>query len=161
MATATVAANTAEYVNPIITSTRNVFEMMLGCTPKRTGLMLRGDNTPKYEVSAIIGLTGQVAGTIVVSFSQASGGEIVKRILGSDSPTLIPDITDAVGELTNMIAGSAKAKLEHLNLSLSIPNVITGADHRVVYQSGVTPICILFESEIGPFVIEFGFTGMS
>jgi len=62
-----------------------------------------------------------------------------------------------VGELTNMIAGAAKAQLAHLELSISIPNIVTGPDHVVHYPTEVTPICILFESELGDFIIEVGF----
>jgi len=57
-----------------------------------------------------------------------------------------------------MIAGSAKAQLEHLEASISIPNIITGKGHTVHYPSNVSPICIAFDSEIGTFTIEAGFS---
>lgn len=154
-------ASTVDYVNPVISATRNVFETMLECTPRRTGLRLRTAGLPGHEISAVIGVTGKVAGTIVVSFAKTLALEVLRRMVGTVASEIDPDVCDAVGELTNMIAGGAKAKLEHLDLSISIPNIVIGADHSVMYPSAVQPICILFDSEIGPFMIEFGFTSLS
>ncbi len=64
---------TAEFVNPIIGSTISVFEMMLGCTPKRTGLSLKADHIPEHELSAVIGISGKAAGTLVLSLSKSVG----------------------------------------------------------------------------------------
>ena len=57
-----------------------------------------------------------------------------------------------------MIAGSAKAQLAQLELSISIPNIVSGKDHTVHYPSDVKPLCIIFESDIGPFAVEVGFS---
>src|ERR1700761_8020969 len=46
MTTSTASSRTVDCVNPVISATRNVFEMMLGCSPKRKGLMLKGQGTP-------------------------------------------------------------------------------------------------------------------
>ena len=61
-----------------------------------------------------------------------------------------------MGELANIIAGSAKAKLENLKLSVSLPTVITGKGHCIEFPRKVTPICIPFDSEWGPVTVEVG-----
>ena len=146
-ATTTSFVQTADYVNPLITAPRTVFEMMLKETM-----------APKHELSAIIGVTGKVAGTIVLSLSRGAALEVFNRMVGIEVSEIDSDVCDAVGKLTNMIADSAKAQLERLQLSISIPNIISGKDHTVHYPSNVTPICIIFDSEIGPFAIEVSFT---
>ena len=163
MKTATAASfvQTADYVNPLITATRTVFEMMLGCTPNRTGMVLKETMAPKHDLIAIIGVAGNAAGTIVLSLSRSAALEVLNRMVGIEVSEIDSDVCDAVGELTNMIAGSAKAQLERLQLSISIPNIISGKDHTVHYPSNVTPICIIFDSEIGPFAIEVGFTSVN
>jgi len=65
-------------------------------------------------------------------------------------------IVDAIGELTNMIAGAAKAKLENLQLSLGLPTVILGRSTRIAFPSRATPISIPFRSDLGPLIIEVG-----
>lgn len=155
---ANASALTAEFINPILQSTKSVFEMMLGCVPKRTGLVLKENMEPKFELSAVIGVTGRVAGTIVVSLSKTAAIQVLNRMVGGEADEINTEVCDAVGELTNMIAGSAKAQLAQLELSISIPNLISGKDHNVHYPSDVKPICIVFDSDIGPFAVEVGFS---
>ena len=152
------AALTAEYVNPVIRATKDVFEMMLGCTPRRTGLMLKDDKAPRYAVSGVIGVTGRAVGTIVFSLSQPMALAVLKQMVGTEATALNSEVCDAVGELTNMIAGAAKAQLAHLDLSISLPNVVSGEAHILHYPSDIQPFCILFDSDLGQFMIEAGFS---
>ena len=154
------ATLTAEYINPVLVATRSVFETMLNCTPKRTGLLLKEHMRPHHEVSGVIGISGKAAGTIVLSLSREVALEVLNRMVGVRATEIDTEVCDAVGELTNMIAGSTKAQLERLELSISIPNIVSGKDHEVRFPSDVKPICIAFESEMGPFAIEVGFTGL-
>ena len=152
------AMTTTQCVNPVIVATRNVFEMMLECTPRRTGLWLKEGEASDHAVSAVIGVTGEASGTIVVSFSREVAIEVLRRMVGTVAESVNREVCDAVGELTNMIAGGAKSQLTNLNLSISIPNIVTGTNHSVLYPSDIQPICIRFESDIGPFTIEVGFS---
>ena len=56
----------------------------------------------------------------------------------------------------NIIAGNAKAALEHLDLSVSLPTVITGKNHCIEFPTKVTPICIPFTSPWGDIAVEVG-----
>jgi chemotaxis protein CheX len=152
---------TADYINPVISATRTVFETMMDCTPVRTELVLKENMSPTFEVSAVIGVTGKAAGTIVLSLARCTALEVLNRMIGTEAEEINTEVCDAVGELTNMIAGTAKAKLEQFELSISIPNIISGKDHSIHYPSNVTPICIVFDSEIGPFAVEVGFSSLS
>jgi chemotaxis protein CheX len=76
----------------------------------------------------------------------------------SENTEINEDVIDAVGELTNMVAGAAKAKLEEYELSVSLPTVITGQDHDVRFPSDVTPICVPFATKWGAVTLEVGFS---
>jgi chemotaxis protein CheX len=147
----------ADYVNPVIQSAIDVFAKMLSCKAKRVDLKLKDSTTPMYELSAIIGVSGKATGTYVLSLSEQVAIEILNRMVGIKATGLDDDVCDAAGEILNMIAGQAKAKLEKLQLSLSLPSMITGKNHEMRYPSDVRAICVLFESEMGPFAIEVGF----
>ncbi len=151
---------TAEYVNPLISATKSVFEMMLNCTPVRTSLRLRTSEDTRFEVSAVIGISGRAVGTVVLNLSQSAACQVLRRMVGIDCNDISTEVCDAVGELTNMIAGSAKAQLAKYELSLSLPNVVSGGDHIIHFPSDIQPIVISFDSEIGPMTIEVGFTGL-
>jgi len=162
MTTAAPAAPVApaispDYINPVIQSTIDVFQMMLDCKARRTDLQLKTSTKPMHELSAIIGVSGKASGTYVLSLSKEVSLEILRRMIGIEATEIDDDVRDAAGEILNMIVGQAKAQLEKLELSLSLPSMITGRDHDVRYPSNVQPICLMFDSEIGPFALEVGF----
>ncbi len=155
--TATAAVQTADYINPVLASAKATFETILGCTPKRSGMEL-ASATAKYDVSAIIGITGSATGTVVVSLSAEAAFAALERMVGVKPDTIDGDVLDAVGEVCNMIAGGAKSKLDSHQLAISIPNMVSGPGHQIHYPSNVQPIRLQFESEIGPFCIDVGFS---
>jgi len=146
-----------EYINPFVTSVKNTFGTMLGCQVRRGPLVLKQDHSPQHEVSGVIGLSGRAAGTVVLSFSAPLAIKAASILLMTELPQINDEVLDAVGELTNMVAGGAKAELEEYRLAVSLPNVITGKGHVVHFPSEVTPIGIPFETEWGPLTLEVGF----
>ncbi len=146
----------AEYINPFMSSLSNAFETMLSCPVHRGKLAFKSAETPVFEVSGVIGLSGSAVGTVVLSLSREVAIKAAGAMLMIEATELNSDVVDAVGELTNMVAGAAKAQLEELKLSISLPNVIIGIGHEVHFPSNVTPICVPFTCEWGPLAIEVG-----
>lgn len=145
-----------EYINPFLSSAVNVFRTMLKCELRRGQPYLKGHVQPDHEISGVIGLTGKAVGTVVLSLGRDVALQATEAMLG-DSPTeLDADVVDAVGELTNMIAGHAKMQLEHLSMSISLPNVIIGKNHTVQFPSNTTPICIPFDCDWGSVGVDVG-----
>lgn len=143
-----------EYINPFIIGVTNTFSTMASCPLTRGAPRLKGGEESLYDVSGVIGLSGEAVGTVVLSLSTAVALKAASSMLMMEVTEINADVTDAVGELTNMVAGSAKSKLEELHLSISLPSVITGQGHIVRFPSEVTPICIPFDSEWGPVKLE-------
>lgn len=148
----------AAYINPFLTSTISAFDTMLGCALTRGTPAVKDGSAPEHEVSGIIGLSGKARGIVVLGLSRTAALCAAEVLLQERPAEINSDVTDAVGELANIIAGGAKAKLEHLNMSVSLPTVITGKCHIVEFPSKVTPICIPFESDWGPITVEVGLT---
>ncbi len=143
-----------KFINPFLTATVSVFDTMLGCTLTRETPYIKSGSQPSHEVSGIIGLSGKAQGMVVLSLSREAALGVTEAMLQERPDTINSDVTDAVGELTNIIAGSAKGQLEHLEMSVSLPTVITGKSHAIEFPSRVTPICIPFQSEWGAVAIE-------
>jgi chemotaxis protein CheX len=84
------------------------------------------------ESGEIAGMVGMVAppmkGTLLISFTKPSILQIMQNMLGEKHADLSDEVSDAVGELTNMIYGSAKTALNQLgyNFEMAIPTVIRG-----------------------------------
>ncbi len=147
-----------EYINPFLNSTISAFDTMLQCTLKRGTPFAKEHHHPENEVSGIIGLSGQAQGTVVLGLNRDAALNATEAMLLERPAEINSDVTDAIGELANIIAGGAKAKLEHLQLSIGLPTVITGKGYCVQFPSKVVPICIPFESEWGSITVEVGLT---
>ncbi len=147
-----------EYINPFVLSVINVFRTMVGIELQRGDPFVKRGFQPRHDISGIIGLSGKAKGTVVLCLEREMALTTTAALLGMkpDSTQITADVIDAVGELTNMIAGGAKAKLAQFEMSVSLPTVITGRGHCIEFPSGTNPICIPFDCSIGILDVEVG-----
>ncbi len=150
-----------EYINPFVVSTRSVFATMLGWEITRGAPYVKDTHQPHHDVSGVIGLSGRAKGTVVLSLDRDVALAATEALLGERPHEIGEEVVDAVGELANMIAGGAKAKLEEFAMRVSLPSVITGKAHTVQFPSRATKIAIPFESEVGPLMVEVGLVEQS
>jgi len=108
----------------------------------------------KYDVSAIIAMTGGVEGTCVLSFTTSTSINIIKAFTGMDVTVEDDDFTDAIGELVNMIAGGAKTLFDASNISISCPTVVVGNGHIVHGHKDTVCIGIPCTCSCGEFAVE-------
>jgi len=148
----------AEFINPFLNATKNVIETMAQTPVKAQKPQLKNGNITFGEVTGIIGMASEnVSGTMVVSFSETCILKIVGNMLMEEpKPKIDDEIIDAVGELTNMICGGAKAELAKLNhkFDLATPTMIVGKGVEISHYSDQPTIAIPFNTEAGDFVIE-------
>src|SRR5210317_183813 len=115
-------------INPFINATINVLETMAFITVSPGKPYAKTDNLAVGDVSGVLGLTGVANGTISVTFEEKCILAIVSNMFGEIMMELNNEITDAVGELTNMISGQARRELEEMGkiFNAAIPSVVTG-----------------------------------
>ncbi|MDR0870958.1 MAG: chemotaxis protein CheX [Planctomycetaceae bacterium] len=147
-----------EFINPFIVAVTKTLETMVGCKVTREPPMLKKNPQTLYPISGVIGLSGVVAGTVVLTMSAQLALKSASVMLMEEQKAFNPDVFDAIGELTNVIAGNAKAQLEEYKLSLSLPNVITGEATELRFPENCQPITIPFSTDFGPLAVEIGFT---
>ena len=77
-------------------------------------------------------------------------------MLGENFTETNAEVRDAVGEITNMISGDARKRLEAngLVITAAIPTVVFGKSHRINHVMGGPSIIIPFETDEGPFVVD-------
>jgi chemotaxis protein CheX len=141
------------YINPFISATIACFNTMIALSVKPGNPELKREPFISYDISGIIGISGDAQGSISISFEKDIAVKIISAMLGS-SVTDGPDLVDAIGELANIIAGNAKSGLSQFSLSISLPNVIIGKNHVLSNQSGTQSIVIPFYSDLGKFNME-------
>jgi len=149
------------FVNAFLNGTISVLKTMAFVEPKPGKPYLKKDALARGDVSGIIGLAGSVTGSMALSFSEEAILKIVSNMLGEEMKEVNGDITDAVGEITNMISGVARKELESIGLTISaaIPTVVSGKGHSIKHVLGGPSIIIPFEIEEGPFVVDVCMSG--
>jgi len=151
-----------DFINPVISSLEEIFDTMLSCPLQRVGLALKENNTCLHPISGIIGISGKTAiGTVVLSLSTPVALKAASTMLMTEILEPNEDVMDAVGELTNMVSGSTKAKLSRYNLSMGLPSVFHGNNCRIHFPTSSHPIAIPFQSPWGALALEVGFSFMS
>jgi chemotaxis protein CheX len=139
------------YINPFLEASLLLFRKYLGLDLHNENPRLAADPNNLLEVSAIIGLTGDARGAIVLSFSRETAIRMVSVFAERQYQALGKDVIDGVGELVNIIAGNAKRGLTMFRLEISLPGVITGNKYKIDWPMGVPVITIPFTSRLGNF----------
>jgi chemotaxis protein CheX len=146
----------AKVITSFLDATQNVLKTMAFIDPRPGKAFLKGDNVARGDVSAIIGMTGSVRGSLALSFSGSCILKIVSNMLGEEMSAITGDVKDAVGEITNMVSGVARQKLEGegYNIAAAIPTVVSGENHTILHVLAGPSLIIPFETEDGPFVVD-------
>lgn len=150
-----------KYINPFIESVSSVFETMLGVTPKREKIRVPaelGEDTPRV-VTSLVGISGAASGVVALRFPVETALQLAGKFLGGNYQDVNNEVIDAISELANMVAGSAKAKFDlDPAPQLGLPSVIEGKAYKVRYPAKAAWLEVPFTSEAGSFVMEVTFT---
>ncbi len=148
-----------ELAKPFVKATTDILSMMAMVTPKAGKPYVKKGEIASGDVTGIVGFTGDMNGSISISFEKACATQIVKNMLGDDIQDILQDVKDAVGEITNMVSGQARAGLAEQGHKLqgSTPTVVIGDNHTIAHLTSSTVMAIPFSTDHGKFTIEFSF----
>jgi chemotaxis protein CheX len=147
-------------ITPFVNCTKDVFSMMLNWETELIGVFSQDSFMSRYDCSGLIGVSGAVRGSIVVSVDQDVAFAAAEAFLGSRPKSINAEVIDMVGELTNMIAGAGKDRMGVPGVTLGLPTVITGRGHTVTFDHGAHVEILQFSSPHGPFTVEIGVRGL-
>jgi len=110
-------------LHDVVSLTQEVWTSFLGYDePLFEGESLPDDTT---VVSATVSVSGAWAGVISLQVSEAMAHRITAAMLGGTDPVDDSDVSDAVGELVNMVGGNVKSLMPGPS-TLSLPVVARG-----------------------------------
>ncbi|MBF0118154.1 MAG: chemotaxis protein CheX [Desulfobacterales bacterium] len=117
---------------------------------------LKKDTKITGDVSSVVGLTGIKNGAISISFEKACILKVVSNMFGEDMKELDASVSDAVGEIANMISGQARRDLEGMGFLLhgAIPTVFIGSNHEITHITDGPKIAIPFTVDNSKFTFE-------
>lgn len=142
------------FINPFLQSVKHVFATMLQTEVMVSKPVIKSVDEHTADVSAVIGLSGDAVGAVVLSFPMSTATKIATKFAGVELSVHHPDFCDALGELVNMVAGHAKSKFEGLSASISLPSVVIGHEHVVNHTRQAPRIALPCDSILGRFCVE-------
>ncbi|MDR2758622.1 MAG: chemotaxis protein CheX [Spirochaetaceae bacterium] len=138
-----------KYIQPFIGICKNVFKEIAGCELSADRPYFAEKETVNdWDISAVIGITGEARGAVVISMKTPLALLLTDILTGSKHTELDDEVVDAIGEIVNIIAGNVKKDLEEsFRLIISLPTIIQGKEHMITWPSGRTRIiCIPFNA---------------
>ena len=137
-----------KYIQPFIKVCESTFKDFCQTEVKagRVFFVSKDEFEKKWDISGIIGLSGQANGAVAISLKDITAFRITKILTGNEYKSIDPDVTDAVGEIINIIAGNVKKNFEEeLRIKISLPTIAQGKDHTIAWPYEKTRIiCIPF-----------------
>jgi len=100
---------------------------------------------------AVIALVGEVDWSVFLGLPRGTATALAAKFAGFEIPFDSDDMGDAVGELTNILAGEVKRRLaaKGVTAMISLPSVIRAESLRVLVQRGTDVTKACFASEVG------------
>jgi chemotaxis protein CheX len=136
-----------QYIQPFIDVCRHVFKDFVG-VELSVGRPYFSDQKAvhNWDISAIIGLTGEARGAVVISMKKELALKITSLLTGSQHDKIDDDVADGIGEIVNIISGNVKKELEdEYRLIISLPTIVQGDWHHIRWPTAQTRIiCIPF-----------------
>jgi chemotaxis protein CheX len=145
--------NTLQEWQPLLElASKEVFEITLGCKLEAGG----GPQASPEELIAMVGLAGQLCGVVTLRCAIKSAASMASHMLGAEIQQGDKQMFDAIGEITNMVAGNFKNKLTGISdkCMLSVPTVVTGSNYSCRSMADTPPLQVMLIFEGAPVTIK-------
>ena len=103
-------------------------------------------------VIAVISLVGDVDWSIFLGIPRSTAPSLAAKFAGFEIPFESDDMGDAVGELTNILAGAVKTKLisRGIQANISLPSVMRAEGLHVLNRRDAETLRLCFNCPLGP-----------
>ena len=149
-------ALSANIVDNLVAATTEVFETMVFRTLK-TGTPIEGEALrPGSNVVGTIGFAGSASGLVAFYSTLDTAREIAGAMLGMEPTDVKGEIADAIGEITNMVAGSFRTRMarEGDAWAISVPTVTIGSDFYIKPMTNGKRVLLPFRMEEQEVFVE-------
>ena len=122
-----------QIVNRYVQAALDVMSKETGVEVKRGGLLLEGNPYTTEDVTAVIGISGSLTGSIYLSMAEPTALKIISAIIGQETTELDELGQSGIAEMANVIAGSAGIELdaEGIETQINPPLVLVGRGARL------------------------------
>ena len=132
-----------EYVNPFLAPAKLVWEKELGQTLELASTDLVSHQFTTEDITALIGVSGQLQGSILYGFTTETAAAAVGIMLGEGVEAPNGLALSALGEIANMITGNAATELAGMLEPMgSRISTLGGPQILVTFTSALGPLHI-------------------
>jgi chemotaxis protein CheX len=144
-----------EFVNPFIQAATEVLESELGGESQRGELRLQKSAVTTDEVTAIVCVTGTVAGLVLYSMNETTALAIVSRTMNQDFREFDALAQSGIGELGNVITGRAGVLLSQAGYpsNMTPPAVVVGKG-TMVTTLDLSRLVLPLETAVGGLEVQ-------
>lgn len=149
--------NNKALIVPFLESFSNVLNTMVMMESSTGPSSIKDSQLATGDVSGIMELAGnKISASLAITFPKVVILEIMQRLFGEALDTIDEQVSDLVGELTNMTTGGAKRLLADAgyDFEMSVPVVVSGTNHLIDHQPQGTTLITPIRTENGNIFLE-------
>ena len=147
----------AALVNPFIEGTLHILDTTAFVKAKPRDPFLKKNRKAMGDISGLLEISGDLTGTAAITFSKESILGIVSAMFGEDMTELNEEINDAVGEISNMVAGHVTTKIAEMDKQVKVKftEIKMGEDAVIEHVDGAQHVLALpFNTTKGKLIVE-------
>jgi chemotaxis protein CheX len=145
----------AEIINPFLQAATEVLESELGSPPQRGTIGLQRSGYTSDEVTAVVAVTGEVAGMVLFAMAESTARAMVSKMMGQDFPEFDALAQSGIAEVGNVITGRAAVLLSDAGFpsDLAPPMLLIGRG-AMISTLDVQRLVIPMGTEFGMIEIQ-------
>ena len=147
-----------KYILPFLEALKGVLEQFGAADIKRGNMAKNELMHVDTDITAVVGMVGQVRGNIAYSMAEDTAKKIVSAMMmGMPVEELDEMGRSALGEFSNMVTGNASTLLSNSGVQVDItpPSIIFGKDVYFIISS-VETLKIDMETSLGKVEVNIG-----
>jgi len=151
-------------VNPFIEGTLHILDTTALVKVKPGPPFLKENTVHNGDISGFLTVEGDLEATVAISFTEKSILGIVSAMFGEEMTEINEEITDAVGEISNMVAGHVTTKIGELDKKVKVKfvKVVAGRNKEILHtESGSHVVAIPFHTTKGKVLLEVCYSDQS
>ncbi len=149
------------YVNPFLSAIIEIFKEKYFLESQPEKPFVKNDELALGIISGIIIISGDVSGSMAITFEEETIKYILSKIFDKEVEDLnTEEVKENIKELINSISAKAVSflkKKEGINIVTTIPTIIYGKNHTIQHIISTPIIALPFTTNKGKFIVEFTF----
>ncbi|MDP3179118.1 MAG: chemotaxis protein CheX [Spirochaetaceae bacterium] len=144
-------------IGAFVRSARDTFRDMFGLEAEPTPARILGNSeNHSWDITGLVGLAGQTQGVMAIRLTRAFAIALLTKSGMEAEGEAEADqmVSGIVGELSNIVAGSATSAITHIDIEISPPVVVRGKNHEICWPAIGPVVAVALSFPEGSFELD-------